>query len=63
MQQNLSHNAPEQLAGVASAEEGIVLLDGPNGVAIAMTPDAAADTARSLLAAAEEARAQNPETG
>lgn len=51
-------NEPEDQPGIAIAEQGVVLLDGPNGVAIAMTPDAAASTARSLLAAAEEARAQ-----
>lgn len=46
---------PEQEPGVASAEQGIVLLDGPNGVAISMTPEVAEATARSMLAAAEEA--------
>ena len=44
-------------AGKASVEEGYVLLDGPDGVAVAMTPAAAARTAESLLAAAEQARA------
>ena len=39
-------------AGKASVEEGYVLLDGPDGVAVAMTPAAAARTAESLLAAA-----------
>jgi hypothetical protein len=60
MNQELQHHEPEQLPGVASAENGVVFLDGPDGVAIAMTPDAADSTARSLLAAAEQARAQNP---
>ena len=45
-------------AGVASAEQGHVVLDGPDGVAITMTPDAAEGTARSLLAAAEAAKQQ-----
>jgi hypothetical protein len=58
-----ARNEPETEPGVASAEQGMVLLDGPNGVAVAMTPDAAASTARSLLAAAEEARAQIPPQG
>jgi hypothetical protein len=58
--QHNEHHIPEELPGVASAEQGVVILDGPNGVAIAMTPDAADSTARSLLAAAERARAQNP---
>jgi len=48
----------ESSPGVASAEQGVVLLDGPDGVAIAMTPEAAEATGRSLIAAAEEALAQ-----
>ncbi len=51
-------NEPERRGGVASAEEGVVLLDGPNGVAVSMTPEAAEITARSLLAAAAEAASQ-----
>lgn len=49
---------PHTQAGIASAESGLVLLDGPNGVAIAMTPDAALATADSLNRAAAEARMQ-----
>jgi hypothetical protein len=41
--------------GVASAEQGQVILDGPDGVAVTMTAEAAKDTAESLLRAAEEA--------
>ncbi|MEG3180144.1 hypothetical protein [Sphingomonas sp. LT1P40] len=44
--------------GTASADSGMVILDGPGGVAIAMTPDAAEVTARNLKAAADEARRQ-----
>jgi hypothetical protein len=33
---------PEAAPGVAVADHGIVLLDGPDGVAVAMTPEAAA---------------------
>ncbi len=51
---------PHHKSGVASAEAGLVLLDGPDGVAIAMTPDAAEATARSLQEAAAEARTQPP---
>ena len=51
---------PHGKSGVASAEAGLVLLDGPDGVAIAMTPDAAEATARSLQQAAAEARTQPP---
>ncbi|MHA6719299.1 hypothetical protein ACX40Y_07575 [Sphingomonas sp. RS6] len=49
---------PERVGGVASAEDGLVLLDGPNGVAVAMTVEAAESTARSLCSAATEAKAQ-----
>jgi hypothetical protein len=36
----------------------MVMLDGPDGVAISMSPEAADATARSLLLAAEEAANQ-----
>jgi hypothetical protein len=52
------HHLPQTKAGVAAAEDGQVILDGPNGVAVAMTPEAAQETARSLLSAAEEAAHQ-----
>ncbi|MBT2133638.1 hypothetical protein KK137_04760 [Croceibacterium sp. LX-88] len=44
--------------GVASAENGLVVLDGPDGVAITMTAIAAAGTGHSLIAAAEAAERQ-----
>jgi len=47
---------PCEEPGIASAIEGVVVLDGPDGVAVTMTPDAAAQTADSLKSAAEEAR-------
>lgn len=47
---------PCELPGKASAENGVVLLDGPDGVAVAMTPDAAELTAESLRHAAAVAR-------
>ena len=49
---------PQDHAGVASAEQGVVVLDGPNGVAVSMTPRAAHATGHSLIAAAEEATTQ-----
>jgi hypothetical protein len=49
---------PEREGGIATAEQGLVMLDGPNGVAIAMTPEAAESTARSLHDAAVEAMVQ-----
>ncbi len=49
----------EVLAGTAAAEQGVVMLDGPDGVAVTMTPEAAEQTADSLRRAADEARAQS----
>ncbi|TGX56024.1 hypothetical protein E5A73_02615 [Sphingomonas gei] len=54
----ISPQGPEGQPGVASAEQGLVLLDGPSGVAVSMTPEAAVATGHSLLAAAEEAAIQ-----
>jgi putative intracellular protease/amidase len=45
-------------AGKAIAEEGLVFLDGPDGIAISLTPDAAEETGRELIRAAAEARDQ-----
>ena len=56
-----SPQEPETKPGVATAEQGVVLLDGPDGVAIAMTAEAADATGRSLIAAAEEAVGQRGE--
>lgn len=58
MGQKISPAQPEEEPGVATAEQGVVLLDGPDGVAIAMTPAAAEETGRRLLAAAQEALSQ-----
>ncbi len=54
--------APEDEPGYATAEGGQVLLDGPDGVAVAMTPAAAEETGRRLIAAAAEARGQGTPT-
>ena len=45
-----------EIPGKATAEDGVVLLDGPDGVALTMTPEAAELTADSLHAAAAQAR-------
>lgn len=42
----------QSLPGKASVEEGLVLLDGPNGVAVTMTAYAASETGKSLIEAA-----------
>lgn len=49
---------PRDDPGVASAENGVVILDGPNGLAVTMTADAAEKTGESLIAAARLAQAQ-----
>ena len=52
---------PLKAQGQASqvvADAGNIIIDGPDGVAITMTPDAAEETARRLIAAALEARRQ-----
>jgi hypothetical protein len=49
--------AQKQPSHVA-AESGNIIIDGPDGVAITMSPDAAEETARRLLAAVGEARRQ-----
>lgn len=51
---------PETEPGVASAEEGLVILDGPDGLALTMTADAAARTGQSLIDAAAIAGQQTP---
>ncbi len=49
---------PETQPGVATAEGGLVFLDGPDGVAATMTPEAAAGTGQSLMEAAATAERQ-----
>jgi hypothetical protein len=58
MDDQRSNGGPFSKGGTAVAEEGCVLLDGPDGVAVAMTPEAAEETASSLIAAARAAREQ-----
>jgi hypothetical protein len=50
--------AAEALA--VSVQDGKVLLQAPAGAAVALTPEAAAETAERLLAAAEQARSGEP---
>ncbi len=49
---------PESIPGIAEAENGLVTLDGPEGLAITFTPEAAAETGRRLIAAAALATGQ-----
>lgn len=54
---------PQTEPGKASAEDGLVILDGPDGVAVTMTPDAAARTGHSLISAAARAAEQGTTLG
>ena len=45
-------------ATVTDAVDGEVVLRGPDGTALSMTPEAAEETARRLLKSSEEARRQ-----
>jgi len=51
-------NRVHKEAGDAAAERGEVILDGPNGVAVSMTPEAARKTGERLAGAADEASRQ-----
>jgi hypothetical protein len=48
----------EHQASQVAAEAGNVIIDGPDGVAVTMSPDAAEETARRLVEAVGEARLQ-----
>ena len=49
-----SHSEPSDV----NAEQGHVLVEGPDGVAVTLTPDAAEETGRRLILAATQARNQ-----
>lgn len=49
---------PHDEATVATAEAGVVILDGPDGIALSLTPEAAAESALRMGRASEEARRQ-----
>lgn len=54
MQSVASHADPSEV----NAEEGKVIVEGPDGVAVTLTPDAAEETGRRLISAAADARRQ-----
>jgi hypothetical protein len=53
----------EAEASHVAAECGKVIIDGPDGVAVTMSPDAAEETARRLVHAVGEARRQHDPRG
>ena len=54
----MAKTRPLDTPSEVTAENGEVLVDGPDGLAYSMTPDAAAETSDRLLKAAAEARGQ-----
>jgi hypothetical protein len=62
MDQGQPPNEPQNSAGVSTAESGVVMLDGPDGVAVTMTAECADKTGRGLITAAEEALTQRANT-
>jgi hypothetical protein len=48
------HDRPSRVV----AEEGEVLIEGPNGIALSLTPEAAEETSQRLLAGATRATGQ-----
>ena len=54
LKKNAAHDTPSEV----NAEEGEVLVDGPDGVAVSFTPEAAAETSDRLLTGAAKARGQ-----
>jgi len=51
-------NKPHATPSEVTAEEGEVQVDGPDGVAISFTPDAAVETSDRLFRGAAEAKGQ-----
>ena len=48
-----------QQASEVVAEEGNIIIEGPDGVAVTMSPDAAEETAHRLLRAVSQAREED----
>jgi hypothetical protein len=45
----MAHEQPYDTPSEVSAEEGEVIVEGPDGVAVSLTPDAALETSHRLL--------------
>jgi hypothetical protein len=54
----MGSHGPHDRPSIVTAEQGEVLIDGPDGLAAALTPDAAEETGHRLIHAATRARAQ-----
>ncbi|QNQ12223.1 hypothetical protein [Sphingomonas alpina] len=55
----MTSKAPHNIPTEATAEQGEVMLDGPDGLAVSLTPDAARRSAERIARAAQEARDQS----
>lgn len=51
--------AAHRQASEVVAEEGNIIIEGPDGVAVTMSPEAAEETAHRLLRAVSEVRGEN----
>lgn len=49
--------------GIVTATDGYVIVEGPGSTALTLTPDAADTVAAALVAAARDAREQDPAEG
>jgi len=47
---------PHDVPTTVTVENGEVMLDGPNGLAVSFTPEAASKSAAAIVAAVDEAR-------
>jgi hypothetical protein len=56
-------NKPHDEPTVATAEDGMVMLDGPDGLATSLTAKAAAKTGDRIVKAAKKAKKQNKRSG
>jgi hypothetical protein len=54
----MTDRKPHDEPSAVEAEKGEVIVDGPDGVAVSLTPGAANETSRRLLYAATRARGQ-----
>ena len=54
----MDHSRTYDEPSVIGAEQGEVIVDGPDGVAVSLTPDAAIETSERLLDASLTARGQ-----
>jgi hypothetical protein len=55
-------NKPHNIPATATAELGEVMLDGPDGLAMSFTPEAASKSAAAMAQAANKAHRQNQAT-